>query len=112
MAAPLIHFNPAVFKDPLSFNPDRYIENPGLKRCLMPFSHGSRQCLGIQLAYAELYLVTYALWRRYGGKECSGASGWWELHKTDESDVAMASDRFIPYPKRDSTGIQVLVHKI
>jgi cytochrome P450 len=57
MSTPLIHLNPQIFPDPLSFQPERFLEKPRLKRYLMSFSQGSRQCLGMQLAYAELYLV-------------------------------------------------------
>ena len=31
----------------------------------MPFSKGSRACVGINLAYAELYLITAYLFRRF-----------------------------------------------
>ena len=31
----------------------------------MPFSKGSRACIGINLAYAEVYLITAYLFRRF-----------------------------------------------
>lgn len=31
----------------------------------MPFSKGSRGCVGINLAYAELYLITAYVFRRF-----------------------------------------------
>src|SRR5256885_7317431 len=67
MSTPWIDLNPKIFPDPLSFQPERFLENPRLKRYLMSFSQGSRQCLGMQLAYAELYLVLSGVWRRFGG---------------------------------------------
>jgi cytochrome P450 len=111
MAAPLIHLNPDVFSDPLEFRPERFIENPQLKRYLMTFSQGSRQCLGMQLAYAELFLIHSEIWRRFGSKENHGEAGWWELFETDRSDTDMVSDRFLPYPRADSKGIRIKVHK-
>jgi len=54
MATPLVHLNRDHFADPLTFNPERFIADPRPKKNLMSFSHGSRQCLGMQLAYAEL----------------------------------------------------------
>ncbi|KAF7937086.1 hypothetical protein BELL_0704g00020 [Botrytis elliptica] len=111
MATPLIHLNPKIFQDPLVFNPDRFIEDPSLRRNLMSFSHGSRQCLGMQLAYAELYLMLASLWRKFGCKEDKGDEGWLELYQTDKTDVEMAADRFVPYPKKGSKGIRIVVRK-
>ncbi|KAF7876842.1 uncharacterized protein EAF02_008062 [Botrytis sinoallii] len=111
MATPLIHLNPKIFHDPLVFNPDRFTEDPSLRRNLMSFSHGSRQCLGMQLAYAELYLMLASLWRKFGCKEDKGDEGWLELYQTDKTDVEMAADRFVPYPKKGSKGIRIVVRK-
>ena len=112
MATPLIHFNPAVFPDPYAFDPDRFIRNPSQKQSVMSFSYGSRQCLGIQLAYAEIYLVTATLWRRYGAGDAQGAAGRLALH--DDSglkDVEMVRDAFIPYPYRQSKGVRIKIVK-
>lgn len=111
MATPLVHFNPDVFHDPYAFKPERFITDPQLKRYLMSFSQGSRQCLGMQLAYAELYLVNSAIWRRFGGPEDKGEHGWWELYETDRTDVEMVSDRFVPTPKHGSKGVRIVIRK-
>ena len=111
MAAPLVHLNPDIFSNPMEFRPERFIESPQLKRYLMTFSQGSRQCLGMQLAYTELFLVHSELWRRFGSKEDHGEDGWWELFETDRSDTDMVSDRFLPYPKVDSKGMRIKVRK-
>ena len=78
MTTPLIHLNPSIFPDPLSFEPERFIEKPRLKRYIMSFSQGSRQCLGMNVAYAELYLVLSGLWRQLSGPETKDEddSGW------------------------------------
>ncbi|KAM0802677.1 oxoglutarate/iron-dependent oxygenase [Usnea florida] len=111
MSAPLIHLNPDIFDNPMEFRPERFIENPLLKRNLMTFSMGSRQCLGMNLAYGEIFLILSQIWRRFGSKEDHGEDGWWELFETDRSDADMASDRFVPYPKADSKGIRIKVCK-
>lgn len=111
MAAPLIHLNPDIFADPMEFRPERFLENPQLKRYIMTFSQGSRQCLGMQLATAELFLVHSEIWRRFGSKNDHGEDGWLELFETNSSDVDMAADRFLPYPKADSRGIRIKVHR-
>lgn len=109
MATPLIHFNPAVFPEPYTFDPERFIRNPGQKQAVMSFSYGSRQCLGIQLAYAEIYLVTASLWRRYGAGDIQGAVGKIALHESGLKDVEMVRDAFIPYPYRESKGVRVKI---
>ena len=48
MTCALVHLNPNIFPDPLTFIPERWIENRHLDRYLMSFSKGSRQCLGIK----------------------------------------------------------------
>jgi len=113
MTTPLIHLNPSIFPNPLTFQPERFIENPRLKRYLMSFSQGSRQCLGMNLAYAELYLVLSGLWRRFGGPETKDedGSGWMELYETDKRDVEMEYDLFVPYGKSNSKGIRVIIRK-
>ena len=44
-----LHRNAEVFKDPLKFNPDRWIDaSPEMKRWFWPFSSGGRMCIGMQ----------------------------------------------------------------
>lgn len=118
MSTPWIHLNPNIFSDPLSFHPERFLENPRLKRYLMSFSQGSRQCLGMQLAYAELYLVLSGVWRRFGGPLGTDSGpipreqgGRMELFETDKRDIEMEYDLFVPYGKKDSQGIRILIKK-
>ena len=111
MASPLVHLNPDVFADPMELRPERFIENPQLKHYVFTFSRGSRQCLGMHLAYTELFLVHSEIWRRFGSKEDHGEDGWWELFETDRSDTDMVADRFVPSPRSDSKGIRIKVRK-
>ena len=111
MYAPLVHHSPDIFDNPMEFRPERFLENPLLKRNIMTFSHGSRQCLGIQLSYTEIFLMLSEIWRRFGSKEDHGEDGWWELFETDRSDCDMVSDKFTPFPRDDSKGIRIKVRK-
>ena len=115
MTSVLIHNTPSLFPDPETFNPDRFVQQPELKKYLLDFGKGTRQCLGMQLAYAELYLVLAALFRKdnstAGGGD-SGAGGkkfQFELFETDESDVTVKHDFFNVSAKLDSKGVRVLV---
>lgn len=48
-----LHRHPDVFKDPLSFNPDRWLDSPeedlaAMKKLYWAFSSGGRMCIGMQ----------------------------------------------------------------
>lgn len=66
------HSDPSTFADPHTFRPERWLaSNPTdeplqeMESKFMPFSRGSRSCTGMNLAYAELYLVIACLYRRF-----------------------------------------------
>jgi len=44
-----MHMDPDVYPEPLQFLPDRWLGgyNPNMNRNLVPFSKGSRTCLGM-----------------------------------------------------------------
>lgn len=65
----------------------------------------------MQLVTTELFLVHAEIWRRFESKMNHEEDRWFELVETDRSDVDMVSDRFVPYPKPDSKGIRVEVHR-
>jgi cytochrome P450 len=87
--------------------------DPRLDRYLVSFSKGSRSCLGINLAYAEMYLWLSGLFRRYGSQEVRFETdeGALELVDTDISDVEMWADRFIPVVKPGSKRVRFRVLK-
>ncbi|RDW72725.1 cytochrome P450 [Aspergillus mulundensis] len=62
-----IHMDPAIFEAPHAFRPERWIgENAkALDRYLLAFSRGPRSCLGLQLAWAELYLTYAHIFRKF-----------------------------------------------
>ncbi|KAH6674962.1 putative cytochrome P450 [Halenospora varia] len=106
MTSVLIHHNPALFPNPKAFIPERWIDEKGQRRrdlegYLLSFSKGSRQCLGINLAYAEVYMALAAVIRTFGDRL--------ELFETTAEDVEIYHDVFVPVPKAGSKGIRVLV---
>ena len=112
MTSYIIHRNPDIFPSPLEYRPERWLEYPRLDKYLVSFSKGKMQCLGINLAYAELYLMLAKLFRVYGSEEVKmdGDIGWLELFDTNfERDIDIAEDRFIPLSRRDTNGVRVLV---
>ena len=73
--------------------------NMALDRYMVNFSKGDRSCLGMWLAWAELYVCTAAIFRRFE----------MELYETDESDVATDHDFFTAFSKWDSKGVRVKI---
>ncbi|WEW59639.1 hypothetical protein PRK78_005118 [Emydomyces testavorans] len=85
--------------------PERWLDHEGIRHrhldpYLMSFSKGSRQCLGINLAYAELHLGLAGVVRRLGDRL--------ELFETTSKDVEFKHDYFLPIPAT-SNGVRVLV---
>ncbi|EXJ81909.1 hypothetical protein A1O1_07976 [Capronia coronata CBS 617.96] len=111
MTSVLIHQNPDIFPQPFEYRPERWVENPRLDKYLVAFSKGKMQCLGINLAYAELYVMLAKLFRIYGSQDVKfdGDVGRLELFETTLKDVQIAEDRFIPLPHRDSKGVRIVV---
>lgn len=108
MSASFIHVNPTFFPSPQDFRPERWLlgdtepTGPGsLKRYFMPFGKGSRMCLGINLAYAELYLTLEAVFRKFE----------LQLFETTRDDVDIAHDFVVGTPRLDSKGMRVLIRK-
>ncbi|KAF7624190.1 cytochrome P450 [Aspergillus flavus] len=64
-----VHMDTQHFPDPHTFNPERRLgmaeERKSLESVLVPFSRGNRQCLGINLACAKLFLTLATLVRRF-----------------------------------------------
>jgi len=103
MSAGLVHQDSSIFPSPKEFQPERWLDNLSLYRYLVAFCKGPRQCVGINLAYAELYVCVNTVFGRYG----AGGPAKMVLFETDESDVEIQHDLFIPFPKEGSKGIRV-----
>lgn len=76
-SAIFVHYNGDIFRNPHRFDPDRWLADTDndsndnsttakeLERYLVSFSRGPRSCLGINLAYCELYMSFATLVRRF-----------------------------------------------
>lgn len=113
MTTVLLHQDANIFPQPLEFRPERWLndESSKLDRYLTSFSAGSRVCLGMNLAWAELYMTLYFLFSRFGGAEvrCDGDRGVLELYETSKSDVEIKKDFFFPTVEEGSKGIRLVV---
>jgi cytochrome P450 len=105
MTHALLQHDERVFPDSWAFVPDRWLAAGGaLDPYLVAFSGGSRICLGINLAWAEMYLCLAAIFQMFDGE-----GGTLRLFETTEVDVRMAKDLFLPEVADGSKGVRVLV---
>ncbi len=54
IALPALHFNPAVWRDPETFDPGRFLARKPSPFEYAPFGGGHRRCIGAAFAHAEL----------------------------------------------------------
>lgn len=93
-----------IFEKPHEFRPERWLaDNSDLARIskfYMPFGRGSRMCVGLNLALAELYLILGTLFAKFD----------FELFETTkERDIDVARDCFIGEPCRQSQGVRMKI---
>ena len=96
----LIHQNEDIFPDAEVFRPERWLSDEKLQRYLVAFSRGPRSCLGINLAWAELYLVIAKVFRQFKFDVSQVVR---------ERDIDVARDVILGVPRSDSKGAVVKV---
>ena len=104
MTSYILHTDPAVFPEPEEFRPERWLtpnnNNIHLDKLLIPFGRGSRICLGMNLAYAELYLGLAAVFGRFKMRL-------FETRRREDVDVV--HDFVAGSPSMNSKGVRVMV---
>jgi hypothetical protein len=105
-----VHHDPTIFPEPEKFDPERWIrasnDGTNLKKYMVSFNKGSRQCLGMKyvpiickshsslltlyssLAYAEMYLTLAMFARNFNV----------DLVNTTEDNIRLGRDMALPYP--------------
>ena len=104
MTTMLIHDSPDIFPDPFTFKPERWLpietEGQRLQKYLVSFSRGTRICLGMNLANAEMLTTLAGVFRRIGN----------DMNIFDtirERDIDITRDFFAPCSSKDSTHLKV-----
>jgi len=97
----------SIYPDPGEFRPERFLENPRLRDKGFAFGRGGRMCLGMQLAYQEMYVILAGLFGRFDGEE--GGEERLVLFGTDRTDVEIVRDLVTESIRDRSLGVRVLV---
>ena len=99
MTSILQHMNASLFPNPELFDPQRWLDSDDLHldRYLVNFSKGTRACVGINLARAEIILTLATMFRKFDMK----------LHDTTRADVEVARDYFAAYASAKGNGLRV-----
>ncbi|ROV93806.1 hypothetical protein VMCG_08793 [Cytospora schulzeri] len=103
------HHDEEVFPDSYSFSPERWLDEngqqrKGLERYMVAFSRGSRACIGMNLAYGELYIAVAALVLRVLPRM--------SLYETTVDDVKYDHDLVTSQPKKGSKGVRVVISQM
>lgn len=83
--------DPEIYPEPIEFRPERWLssnqtELERMNKFYLPFSRGSRACMGINLAYTQLHILLATVFRQLD----------LELHEVDfHRDVEGARDCFV-----------------
>ncbi|KAI9157893.1 benzoate 4-monooxygenase cytochrome P450 [Paramyrothecium foliicola] len=96
--------DPDIFPEPCTFVPERWDLCPAdlqkLEKYLLPASKGTLGCLGQNLAWAWMYHVLAALFRRFD----------MVLYDTTEKNVDMARDNFIGQTQEGMNNVKGTMH--
>jgi len=68
MSSWMMHRNETIFPRPTVFDPERWVDSTAarkLDKYLVTFSKGNRQCVGMPLAYCEIYVTLGTLFRKF-----------------------------------------------
>ncbi|KAJ5401161.1 hypothetical protein N7465_011650 [Penicillium sp. CMV-2018d] len=102
MTSIFMHHNEAIFPNSQNFIPERWMDpeqRKNLEKYLVAFSKGSRQCIGIPLARAEILLAIATIFREFE----------MELYETTVDDVRIVRDMFNGHPRKGSQGVRVMI---
>ncbi|KAI3549882.1 cytochrome P450 [Colletotrichum filicis] len=95
------------FPDPRIFEPERWLESHPLytqsAKCFFPFGRGHRNCIGLNLAWAEMYVALAKVLRRF------------DLELYDvirERDIDHYRDCCLGEPRDDTKGVRVKILRL
>jgi cytochrome P450 len=102
-----VHQNPKLFPRPLQYQSERWLQNPLLDRYLVTFSKGARQCVGINLAYAEIYMALGVIFARFPTSDDSPRLQL-VTPTTGLAETELAGDFFVPATKSGCKNVRFI----
>ncbi|ORY63203.1 cytochrome P450 [Pseudomassariella vexata] len=106
MSGYFVHMDPHIFPEPESFKPERWIEaaknGEHLNKFIVSFSRGSRICLGMNLAYAELFMTLASMIRRFDI----------ELYETGPDNIRIDHEMGIGQPKEGEFSVRAKITNV
>lgn len=102
MSSWCMHRNEDVFPNATKFDPGRWLDPEAarfLDRHIVPFSRGTRQCVGMPLAYCELYVTLGRFFRRFQNLK---------VYNTKREDMVY-DDYFSAYHPLDANRLHVVL---
>ncbi|GAM87000.1 hypothetical protein ANO11243_050210 [Dothideomycetidae sp. 11243] len=114
MAAPLVNRDKRIYGESADdFIPQRYLDDPTLRKYQFSFSKGARQCIGINLAYLELQMFVAGIFSKYDlydpTKQQTGPT--LELYDSTRQEVEMYSDFVTPGLPKGSQGLRLIIRQ-
>ncbi|KKP03791.1 cytochrome P450 [Trichoderma harzianum] len=100
MSSWMMHRTTSAFPEPDKFDPERWLDPEGSSKqhkYLVAFGKDSRQCIGMPLAYCELYVTVATVFRNFADLEIRG---------TKSSDLVF-NDYFSGYHPATATPLRV-----
>ncbi|KAL2151657.1 hypothetical protein VTH82DRAFT_6755 [Thermothelomyces myriococcoides] len=105
MTSMINHWDPELFPDPDDFKPERWLvdgqPNHKLQKFLIAFGKGSRSCVGENLAYCEVYLMSAVMALRVLPRT--------KLHETTVEDISYDHDMIVAQTKKGSISVRVKI---
>jgi len=107
----------SIFYHARGFIPERWLEAAAsgdrLDKYLVIFGGGARDCLGMALAKAEVFIALAKLFRRWGGNDNGdrrpGDVGVFKIFEAEVKDCEMASDYYVPIPYKGNRGLRFVL---
>ncbi|KAH0437675.1 cytochrome P450 [Colletotrichum camelliae] len=98
-----LHMDPEVYPEPTKFMPERWLGDydPRMNRNLVPFVRGSRNCLGLNLAWAEMYIFLGVIF---------GSGAHRMSLECEASDIVPIRDSDVGFQARGAQGLRVRIH--
>ncbi|KAL8747967.1 MAG: hypothetical protein Q9190_000231 [Brigantiaea leucoxantha] len=126
MTSHVVQRSEEIFPEPEAFRPERWLQEEtksgghvggkALEKYLVAFGRGTRLCLGMNLAMAEMYLTIAGVFGKFKGeeeeKEQEGEKEEemkLSLFETDKEELEMVGEVLVPFVKPGAEGVRVNV---